>query len=48
MTGGHPNKVKVQKRVVALYLFAYGLPVAVGFLGFAFGWWERLARAVAG
>ena len=39
---------KIQKRDVALYFFAYGLPAAVGFLGFAFGWWEKLANAVAG
>ena len=48
MTGGHSKKIQVQKRVVALYLFAYGLPAVVGFIGFAFGWWEKLAKAVAG
>ena len=45
---GSTKKYKVRKRVVALYLFAYGSPAAVGFLGFAFGWWDRLASAVAG
>ena len=35
----------VPKREIFLRIWAYGIPIAVGFLGLFLGWWEKLANA---
>ena len=37
-----PKKKRFQKREVILRLFAYGIPIAIGILGFVMGWWQQL------
>lgn len=36
------KKKQLQKREVVLRLFAYGIPIAIGILGFVMGWWQQL------
>ena len=36
------RKKGIQKREVILRLFAYGIPIAIGILGFVMGWWQKL------
>lgn len=45
MKQGQPDKNSIRVRDVVLRLIAYGVPVGIGLLGFALGWWERLAKA---
>ena len=35
----------VPKREIFLGIWAYGIPITVGFLGLFLGWWEKLANA---
>ena len=43
MSQQRPEKKAIQKREVALRIFAYGIPITIAILGFVLGWWERLA-----
>ena len=35
----------VPKREIFLRLWAYGIPISIGFLGLFLGWWEKLTNA---
>ena len=41
----NPSRNNIRVRNVVLRVFVYGVPIAIGFLGFALGWWERMFRA---
>ena len=36
---------RVPKREIFLRIWAYGIPITIGFLGLFLGWWEELANA---
>ena len=35
----------VPKREIALRIWAYGIPISIGFLSYSLDWWEKLASA---
>ena len=41
------NRYNIRVRDVVLHVLVYGIPIAIGFLGFALGWWERMFRAAS-
>ena len=42
MMGQHDRRVLLVKEVI-LRVFAHGLPITIGLLGFILGWWEKLS-----
>ena len=36
------KRKRIQKRDIILRLFAYGIPISIGILGFVMGWWQQL------
>ena len=38
----------VPKHEIALRIWAYGIPISIGFLSYSLDWWEKLANARAG
>ena len=40
----HLNWRNIRVREVVLRVLVYGIPITIGFLGFALGWWERMFR----
>ena len=38
------SKHNIRMRDVVLRVLVYGIPITIGFLGFALGWWERMFR----
>ena len=42
MKGQHDGRVLLVKEII-LRVFAYGLPITIGLLGFILGWWEKLS-----
>ena len=43
--GDHAQETLSPKREIFLHVWAYGIPIDIGFLGLFLGWWEKLANA---
>lgn len=43
----HLSKHNIRLRDVVLHVLVYGIPITIGFLGFALGWWERMFRVAS-